>query len=136
MTGYLAVLTVGVWVLIALARDRSRVGRAAIVAIGALGIAAWVMVPLLADRNYSAQTEFYKGTIFNDSYGAGKILHWLRTGELFDHGRFPIFTLLARRGIRDVRDPDAAFGSRARGARRLDVEPRCCSSGAPRSDRS
>ena len=58
-----------------------------------------MLVPLLADRNYSAQTEFYKGTIFDDSYGAGKILHWLFTGELFDHGRFPIFSLLVAVGF-------------------------------------
>ncbi len=99
MTGYLAVLTVGVWVLIARRGFVRRVGRAAIVSIGALGIAAWVLVPLLADRHYSAQTEIYKGTIFNDSYGASRITEWLRTGELFDHGRFPIFTLLLAVGF-------------------------------------
>ena len=87
MTGYLAVLTVGVWVLIARRGFVRRVGRAAIVTLASLATAAWMLVPLFADRNYSAQTEFYKGTIFDDSYGARRILGWLFTGELFDHVR-------------------------------------------------
>ena len=99
MTGYLAVLCIGVWVLLARRGFVRRIGRAAVVSIGGLATAAWVLVPLLTDRNYSAQTEFYKGTIFNDSYGAGKILHWLFHGELFDHGRFPIFSLLLAVGF-------------------------------------
>ena len=33
-----------------------------------------------------------------DSFGAQTILEWLRTGELFDHGRWPVFTLVAAAG--------------------------------------
>ena len=99
MTGYLALLMIGIWVLLRWNGVLLRIGRAAVVSIGALLTAAWVMVPLFADRNYSAQTADYKGTIFNDSYGARKILTWLFTGELFDHGRFPIFTLLVAVGF-------------------------------------
>jgi Gpi18-like mannosyltransferase len=99
MTGYLAILCIGLWVLLARRGFVRRVGRAAVVSIGGLATAAWVLVPLLADRNYSAQTQFYKGTIFNDSYGAGHILHWLFHGELFDNGRFPIFSLLVAVGF-------------------------------------
>ena len=75
------------------------------------------------DRNYSAQTQFYKGTIFNDSYGAGKILQWLFTGELFDHGHFPIFSLLVAVGfvVCVIRAP--ALRSRRARARRVDVQP-------------
>jgi Gpi18-like mannosyltransferase len=99
MTGYLAVLSIGVWVLLRRRGFVRRVARAAIVSVGGLATAAWVLVPLLADRNYSAQTQFYKGTFYDDSYGAGKILHWLFTGELFDHSRFPIFSLLVAVGF-------------------------------------
>ena len=99
MTGYLAVLSIGVWVLLARREFLQRVGRAAVVTVGGLATAAWVLVPLLTDRNYSAQTQFYKGTIFNDSYGAGKILPWLFRGQLFDQGRFPIFSLLLAVGF-------------------------------------
>ncbi|MGO9876365.1 MAG: DUF6541 family protein [Acidimicrobiia bacterium] len=99
MTGYLAVLTIGVWVLLRRHGFLRRVGRAAVVAVGGLATAAWVLVPLLADRNYSAQTQFYKGTFYDDSYGAGKILRWLFTGEMFDYHRFPIFSLLVAVGF-------------------------------------
>jgi hypothetical protein len=99
MTGYLAVLSIGVWVLLSRRQFLRRVGRAAVVAVGGLMTAAWVLVPLLQDRNYSAQTEFYRGTIFDDSYGAHKIVPWLFTGALFDHGRFPIFSLLVAVGF-------------------------------------
>ena len=69
-----------------------------VIAGGAL-TAAWVLVPLLGDTRYSTQSEFYKGTIFNDSYGAGKILGWLFGGSLFDEGRFPIISLLVAVGF-------------------------------------
>ena len=66
---------------------------------GSLLTAAWVLVPLLTDRAWSAQSEFYKGSTFNDSYGARKILGWLVTGRLFDDGRWPILTLLGGTGF-------------------------------------
>jgi hypothetical protein len=112
ITGYLALLTVGVWVIVAgRAGFTRRLYRAAITTVGSLLIAAWVLVPLLGDTKYSAQSEYYKGTIFNDSYGASKILGWLFRGQLFDDKRFPIVTLLffvglivcARTARRDIR---------------------------------
>jgi hypothetical protein len=99
ITGYLAVIMVGVWVVLAWRDLGRRALRALAVIAGGLLTAAWVLVPLLADRNFAAQSEFYRGTIFNDSYGAPKILGWLFTGQLFDHGRFPIFTLLVGVGL-------------------------------------
>ena len=50
-----------------------------------------------------------------------KIIAWLRTGELFDHGRFPIFTLLVVVGFVMCVIRAAAFRSGARGARRVDA---------------
>ena len=47
-------------------------------------IAAWVVVPLLADRAFTIQDEFSRNKVFYDSFGARKILGWLVTGELFD----------------------------------------------------
>lgn len=95
ITGYLALLTIGVWVIVA---GKSGFVRrfylAAIVAGGSLLVAAWVVVPLVSDMKYSARTEYYQGGIFNDSYGASKVLGWLFKGELFDLGRFPVVTLL------------------------------------------
>jgi Gpi18-like mannosyltransferase len=96
ITGYLAMLTVGVWVLVLGfgAGFARRVGRAAIVAAGSTLIASWVLVPLIGDSKWSNETEYYKGTFFNDSFGARKVLGWLFTGQLFDGKRFPIVTIL------------------------------------------
>ena len=99
ITGYLALLTVGVWVLVARGAFFRRVGRAAVVTGGSLLVAAWVLVPLLADAKWSTQSEFYEGSVLSDSYGAGKVLGWLFTGGLFDHERFPIVTLLFFVGV-------------------------------------
>jgi Gpi18-like mannosyltransferase len=112
ITGYLALLTVGVWVLVAGGSFVHRVGRAALVAAGSLLVASWVLVPLVGDTKWTARSEYYKGTFFNDSYGAGKVLGWLFTGRLFDDGRFPIVTLLFYAGAvlciaRARRDPRA-----------------------------
>lgn len=115
ITGYLALLTVGVWVIV-LGTGGSgfarRVCRAALVAGGSLLIAAWVVVPLIGDTQWTTQSEYYKGTFFNDSYGARKVLGWLFTGKLFDSGRFPIVTILVFAGllvcaVRARRDPRA-----------------------------
>lgn len=100
ITGYLAVLTVGVWVIVVgTAGFVRRLGRAVLVVGGSLLVAAWVLVPLIADTTWTNQTEYYHGTIFNDSYGARKELGWLFTGELFDHGRFPIVTIFFFVGV-------------------------------------
>jgi hypothetical protein len=99
ITGYLALLTVGVWVIVARAGFFRRVGRAALVAGGSLLVASWVLVPLIGDTKWSAQTEYYRGSIFNDSYGARKVLGWLFRGEIFDGKRFPVITLLFFLGV-------------------------------------
>ena len=100
ITGYLALLTIPVWVLVfGGAGFARRVGRGALVGFGALGVAAWVLVPLLADAKYSTQSQYYAGSIFNDSYGARQVLRWLVSGGIFDDKRFPVLTLLVFGGI-------------------------------------
>jgi Gpi18-like mannosyltransferase len=112
ITGYLALLTVGVWVLVLGGGFLRRLGNAALVACGALLAASWVLVPLVGDAKWTTRSVYYEGTFFNDSYGAGKALGWLFTGRLFDDGRFPIVTLLFYAGVvlcitRVRRDPRA-----------------------------
>ena len=63
-------------------------------------VAAWVLVPLIADTKWTTRSEYYQGSIFNNSYGAQKELGWLFNGKLFDQGRFPIVTLLFLGGAR------------------------------------
>jgi hypothetical protein len=99
ITGYLAILTVGVWVVVLGAGFFRRSGRAALAAGGSLLVASWVLVPLVGDTKWITRSEYYTGTIFNDSYGARKVLGWLFKGQLFDSGRFPIISLLVLAGL-------------------------------------
>jgi hypothetical protein len=101
IAGYLAVLTVGVWVIVVGKTGfLQRIGRAALTTVGGLLVASWVLVPLIGDTKWTARTEYYKGTIFNDSFGAEKILGWLFTGQIFDGTRgFPIITILFFLGV-------------------------------------
>jgi Gpi18-like mannosyltransferase len=99
ITGYLAMLTVGMWVIVGGAGLVRRAGRGTIVAVGAVLIASWVLVPLVADTKWTTRSEYYQGSIFNNSYGAQKELGWLISGKLFDAGRFPIVTLLFLGGV-------------------------------------
>src|ERR1700674_1589211 len=87
LTGYLALLTIGVWALVTPSQLLARLRRAVIVGVGAVLVASWVIVPLLVDSAYASNTQFERGTIFYDSYGAPKVLGWLFTGQIFDDGR-------------------------------------------------
>jgi Gpi18-like mannosyltransferase len=112
ITGYLALLTVGVWVLVAGHGFLRRLARAAVIVVGSLLVALWVLVPLVGDTKWTSRSEYYKGTFFNDSYGARKVLGWVFTGRLFDDGRFPVVTLLFYTGavlciLRARKDPRA-----------------------------
>jgi Gpi18-like mannosyltransferase len=99
MTGYVAVLTLGVWVILLGGGYVRRAGRAALVVGGSALIAAWVLVPLLGDTKWTTQPVYYRGTFINDGYGARKTLGWLFSGNLLDHGRFPILTILFFTGL-------------------------------------
>ncbi len=104
IAGYLALLTFGVWVIVlggagGLGGVVRRVGRAAVAAGGALLIALWVLVPLIGDTTWSNNSEYFRGTVYDDSYGARKVLDWLVRGQLFDNGRVPIVTLLVYIGF-------------------------------------
>ncbi len=71
-----------------------RVRRAAMLGVVAFAISAFHLVPLLLDGatiNHSRWEPVWKW----DSFGAGQVLQWLFTGELLDHGRLPVLTLLA-----------------------------------------
>jgi len=95
LTGYLAFLALGVWVLVRPGEFRKRLGRAATVGIGAVLIISWVVVPLLLDSRWSSQSQYLKGTFWFDSFGARQVLAWLFTGQLFDGQRMiPVISVL------------------------------------------
>jgi hypothetical protein len=98
LTGYLALLSLGIWVIIVPSQLLKRLARAAAVGIGGALAAAWVVVPLLVDSKYAARTEYNVGTFWADSHGGKQVMEWLFTGELFDHGRWAILSLLVGAG--------------------------------------
>src|SRR5262245_31320007 len=99
LTGYLALLSLGVFALVKWRELLRRIGRAALIGFGSLLVAAWVVVPLVADRTWTVNDEFSRGKIYYDSFGAGKILGWFASGELFDRGRPPMVTILVAAGL-------------------------------------
>jgi hypothetical protein len=99
LTGYLALLSLGVFALVKWGELLRRIGRAALVGLGSLFVAAWVVVPLLADRLWTVNDEYSRGKIYYDSFGARRILGWFASGELFDRGRPPMVTILVAVGI-------------------------------------
>jgi hypothetical protein len=101
ITGYLALLSLGVFVLVR-PRPReivTRFGRALLVGVGGLAIFAFVFVPTLVDSRYIPADPFSKGTFWMNSYGAGKVLSWLFRGEVFDFGRWPVVSVLLAVGF-------------------------------------
>jgi hypothetical protein len=88
LTGYLALLSLGVFVLIVPSQLGRRLLRGALVGLGALAVAAWMLVPLIADARWTIHDEASTGTFYYDSFGASKILSWLVRGQLFDARRW------------------------------------------------
>lgn len=99
LTGYLALLSLGIWVLAGPGRLKKRLVRALVVGVGAVLAAAWVVVPVLADGKWILRSIYFPNTVFSDSFGAGKVIGWLVSGEIYDTGRFPILTLLVGLGV-------------------------------------
>jgi Bacterial membrane protein YfhO len=98
-TGYLALLPLIVLPLVAGRPLLGRVRRAALIGAGALLAVGWVIVPLLAQRNWAARNEPLQGTGLVNGYGAAHVLGWLASGQLLDHGRLPVVTAFAAIGL-------------------------------------
>jgi hypothetical protein len=98
LTGYFALLSIGVFVIVVWRGILPRFARAIVVFVGAALIASWVVVPLLTGANYINDSQFFQSTFWLNSYGAPQVLRWLVTGQIFDHGRFPIVSLLVAFG--------------------------------------
>jgi uncharacterized membrane protein len=89
--------------LLAIIPDREtarsvRLRRVAVAGLAALLICAFQLVPLLLDGgriNHSRWEPAWKW----DSFGVGQVIEWLFTGELLDHGRLPVLSLLALASI-------------------------------------
>ncbi len=98
-TGYLALAVLLVWPLVAGRPLVARLRRAAVLLGGSLLAAAWVIVPLLAQRGWAAVNEPLQGSGLVNGYGARRVLDWLVSGGLLDHGRLPVLTVCAALGF-------------------------------------
>jgi len=98
ITGYLALASLGAWVIARPPDLYRRMARAAIVLVGAMLVASWVIVPVLADNRWAGESAYLEGW-WRNSFGAGRVLWWLISGQLFDAQRIPIVTFLLDIGI-------------------------------------
>ena len=99
LTGYLALLSVGVWLLLVPSAWRGRLVRA-----GALGLAVLlstlsVTLPILLHGTWLAVNQFQVGTTINNSYGAPQVFSWLVRGDVFDWRRVPLISVAALIGV-------------------------------------
>jgi hypothetical protein len=98
-TGYLALSALLLWPFVAGRPLAARVRRAAVLLGGSLLASAWVIVPLIEQRRWAAVNEPLQGTGLVNGYGARRVLDWLVSGQLLDHGRLPVVTGFAALGF-------------------------------------
>ncbi len=98
-TGYLALIPLLLWPFVAGAPLARRIRRATVALGGALLASAWVIVPLLAQRGWAAENEILRRTPLANGYGAERVVGWLVSGQLLDHGRLPVLTLFFAIGL-------------------------------------
>jgi hypothetical protein len=98
-TGYLALIPLLLWPLVAGGPFRRRAHRVLVLFGGSLLAATWVIVPLIEQRKWAATNEILQRTGLVNGYGVGRVLGWLITGQLLDHGRLPIVTLFTGIGL-------------------------------------
>jgi len=98
-TGYLALIPLAIFPFLAPSTLRTRLGRAAVVGLGALLVSAWVTVPVVVQGRWAATNEVLAHTPLVNGYGAKQVMSWLLGGQLFDAHRFPIVTVLAAAGL-------------------------------------
>ena len=71
-----------------------RLRRVAIVGATAALLTAFQLVPMWLDRSHINHSRWEPAWKW-DSFGAAQVTRWLFGGELLDHGRLPVLTLLA-----------------------------------------
>lgn len=104
LTGIMAVLGMGIWVLLIPKEIPRRIGRAALVGIGGIAGAAWLLVPVATDGAYGLSSQYNGGTYFFNSHGRSQVFAWLWRGDLLDFAqdgrvRWPFITVLLGIGL-------------------------------------
>lgn len=98
-TGYLAFAGVVLFVFVHPSQLRERTGRALLVLGGAAALAAWVIVPLVAQGEWAAVNQFLQGGADANSYGASRVLSAFFEGNLLDWHHLPLITVLFLVGL-------------------------------------
>ena len=104
LTGTMAVLGMGVWVLLAPREIPRRIGRACLVGIGGIAGASWLLLPVASNSAWGLSSQYNGDTYFFNSHGRSQVFSWLTQGKLFDYAqdggtRLPILTVLLGIGI-------------------------------------
>ena len=98
---YMMAITLGILALVG-ADSRADIARRVIrlvsAGIPAALLSAWLWLPFIAQPAFLGASPFLQPEKY-DSYGAPKILGWLVTGDLMDHGRLPVITALLALGV-------------------------------------
>lgn len=97
---YMMVITL---VLVAIVGARrativARFVRLGVVGLVVLAVTAYQWLPFLISPQYLNASPYLQSYKY-DSFGAPAILGWLFTGDLFDHGRLPVLSLLLGLGV-------------------------------------
>ena len=97
---YMMAITVVLIVIVGARRATivPRLVRLGIVGVVTLAVTAFQWFPLITLRDYVSVSPYLQQYKY-DSFGAPAILGWLFSGDLFDHGRLPVLTLLFVLGI-------------------------------------
>lgn len=98
---YMAAISVLVIFLIGLRRAtwRLRIVRLGAAAAAVALLTSYMWLPFLQLRPYLNVSQPYLPQWRFDSFGLGQIVTWLVTGELLDHGRLPVLTLVVAIGL-------------------------------------
>jgi hypothetical protein len=97
---YMLAITAVVLLFVGVTRANvaARVGRFALVGAITAAATSYMWLPFFMQLAYVNVTPYLDPAKY-DSFGAGPILTWLLTGDLFDHGRIPVLTLLLAIGV-------------------------------------
>jgi hypothetical protein len=98
-TGYLALIPIVLFPLIAPGAWRIKAARALVVGAGSLLATAWVTVPLIMQSRWAAINEALSGTGLVNGYGARQVLRWIVNGQFLDASRLPVITVVAALGL-------------------------------------
>lgn len=104
LTGTMAILGMGLWVLLVPREIPRRIGRACLVGVGGLAGASWLLFPVASNSAWGLSSQYNGDTYFFNSHGRSQVFSWLVHGKLFDFAqdggtRWPILTVLLGVGI-------------------------------------